>query len=346
MKKLLIIALITVVSTVCMVSNSYGEQEPQYGGHLKILVSGFQTPKTIGYFPKMSFADAVAAPTWSERLLDLKTTGDFAPSVAKGYEMSPDLKAMGFSVVQAPTVYHAVYCDSNDPASPFTDKKVREAIEYAIDRKAMAEAVGFGFQIPVYQPTHEGTAGYNPDYPVRAYNPEKAKQLLAEAGYAKGIKTKMIAQATGTYQAGALVVQNFLAEIGIDVELDLCDVGRFWGSVMGGWKGLLFGPFAFNPEFCVAWLHTLGPEPIMRFASMAKSEKYLDLCERLVVAPDKTAMRKLTQEMVTQAGLDCMFIPCTLNYGTSVHVANFHTGYYTALDWTYWLLWDDWMEKK
>jgi ABC-type transport system substrate-binding protein len=257
-----------------------------------------------------------------------------------------DLKAMGFSVVQAPTVYHAVYCDSNDPASPFADKKVREAIEYAIDRKAMAEAVGFGFQIPVYQPTHKGTAGYNPDYPVRAYNPEKAKQLLAEAGFAKGIKTKMIAQATGTYQAGALVVQNFLAEIGIDVELDLCDVGRFWGSVMGGWKGLLFGPYAFGPEFCVPWLHTLGPEPIMRFASMAKSKKYLDLCGKLVVAPDKTAMRKLTQEMVTQAGLDCMFIPCTLTLGTSVHVANFHTGYYTALDWTYWSLWDDWMEKK
>jgi hypothetical protein len=40
-----------------------------------------------------------------------------------------DLKAMGFSVVQAPPVYHAVYCDSNDPASPFANKKVREAIE-------------------------------------------------------------------------------------------------------------------------------------------------------------------------------------------------------------------------
>ena len=65
--------------------------------------------------------------------------------------------------------------NSKDPASPFANKKVREAIEYAIDRKVMAEAIGFGFQVPVCQPTHKGTTGYNPDYPVCAYNLEKAR---------------------------------------------------------------------------------------------------------------------------------------------------------------------------
>lgn len=508
MKKLLIVVLITLVSTFFVVLNSYGEEKPQYGGNLKIIVGGQNTPKNIGYYPKQQFADAVPAPLWSERLLDLKTNGDFVPSVAKGYDVSPDLKtitlslqedvkfqdgapcnaeavawslrkakdsgklaagkrvekieavdnhtvkvtlntpnnqviydlarvflyspaayekngeewainhsvstgsfqttefkrdvvlkakkfdgywrpgkpyldsielitvkepataaammqakqadiwmastpqeaadlkSMGFSVIECPQIYYTVYCDSANPDSPFANKKVREAIEYAIDRKAMAEAIGFGFQIPVYQPTHKGTAGYNPDYPVRAYNPEKARQLLAEAGYAKGIKTKMITQAGGGYNSGALVVQNFLAEIGIDVEIDLADVGRFWGAIMGGWDGLLYGPYAVNPEFCVAWLHHFGPESIMKFASMAKSQKYLDICEKLVVAPDKTAMRKLTREMVTQAGLDCMFIPCTLSFGTSVHVPSFHTNYYSDLDWTYWSIWDDWLEKK
>ena len=508
MKKLLIITSIVFFSTICLVLSSFGEQKPQHGGHLKIIVGAPNTPRTIGYFPKQSFSDAVPAPTWSERLLDLKNTGDFTPSVAKGYDMSrdlktitiplrddvkfqdgtpcnaeavvwslqlakdsgklaagkrvekievadnytvkvtlntpnnqviydlarvflysptaykkngeewainnsistaafqvtefkrdvvlkmkkydgywrpgipyldsaefitvkepatsaammkakqadiwmnstpqeaADLKAMGFSTVKTPTIYYTINCDSNKPDSPFANKKVREAIEYAIDRKAMAEAIGFGFQVPVYQPTHKGTAGYNPDYPVRAYNPEKARQLLAEAGFPKGIKTKMLTQTGGTYESAALVAQNFLAEIGIAVEIDLADVGRFWGSIMGGWDGLLLGPYAVNPEFCVAWLHHFGPEAIVRFASMAKSKKFLDLCAKLIVAPDIATMRKLTQEMVTQAGLDCMFIPCTLSYGTSTHVPNFHTNYYTDLDWTYWSLWDDWLEKK
>ena len=79
---------------------------------------------------------------------------------------------------------------------------------------------------------------------------------------------------------------------------------------------------------------------------MAKSKKFLDICGKLIVAPDKTAMRKLTMEMVTQAGLDSMFIPLTLALGTSTHVPNFHTSYYKDLDWTYWSLWNDWMGKK
>ena len=508
MKKSFMIALIVFVATIGLVLNSYGEQTPQYGGHLRILVGANNTPQNVGYFPKQQFSDAVPAPIWSDRLLDLKRNGDFGPSVAAGYELSPDLriitimlregvkyqdgtpcdaesvvwslqqakdtgklaagkrvekieaagqytvkvtlnspnnqviydlarvflysptayqkngeewainhsvstaafqvaefkrdivtkmkkvdnyyrpglpyldsidlitvketattaammqagqgdiwmsstpqeaadlKAKGFTVVTMPTIYYTIYPDSTNPDSPFANKKVREAIEYAIDRKAIAEAIGFGFMEPVYQPTHKGTAGYNPDYPVRAYNPEKARQLLAEAGFAKGIKTKMLTQAQGlSYSDIALVVQSFLAEVGIDVEIDLADVGRFWGSIMGGWDGLLLGPYAVNPEFCVAWLHHFGPESIMKFASMAKSKKYLDLCERLVVAPNVTAMRKLTQEMVTQAGLDSMFIPLTLSLGTSVHTPKFHTDYYSDLDWTYWSIWNDWLEK-
>ncbi len=482
------------------------EPQPQPGGNLRILVGAGNTPQNIGYYPKQQFGDATVSTIWSERILNLKTNGDFAPNVAEGYEMSPDLKiitirlrkdvkyqdgtplnaksvvwsfqtakdagslaggkridkieatddytvkvtlnvpnnqviydlarvylysptafekngqewainnsvstsafqvtefkrdvvvkmqkftgywrtglpyldtvefttvkdtatssammqagqadiwmsssaqeaadlkAKGFTVIQTPTTYVTIYCDSTDLTSPFANKKVREAIEYAIDRKAMADALGFGFMVPVDQPTHKGTAGYNPNYPVRAYNPAKAKELLAEAGFGSGIKTKLLIM-QGAQNSGA-IIQNFLKEVGIDVEIDVADVGRFWGSINGGWKGLLQGPYAVNPEFCVAWLHHFGPEPLMKFASMAKSKEYLAACDKLVVAPDIATMRKLTMDMVTQAGLDAMFIPLTLTLGTSVHVKNFHTDYYTDLDWTYWSLWNDWMEKK
>ena len=94
MKKLIIISLIVFVSTIVLGLNSYGEQKPQHGGHLRIIVGGQNTPRTLGYFPKQSFGDSVPAPIWSERLLDLKTTGDFGPSVAKGYDISPDLKTI------------------------------------------------------------------------------------------------------------------------------------------------------------------------------------------------------------------------------------------------------------
>ena len=253
-----------------------------------------------------------------------------------------DLKAMGFQVVTTPTTYNVIYPDSINPESPFADKKVREALEYAIDRAAMAEALGFGFQVPVDQPTHPGTQGYNPNYPVREYNPDKARQLLAEAGYPNGFKTTMIVGQTAG-NAGA-IIKNYLGEVGIDIELDIADTGRFWGAINGGWKGLLFGPIAVNPQYSVAWLDHVGPEPLMKFASMAKSQKYLDICEQVTLAPDIATMEKLTMDMVTQAGLDAMFIPLTLNLGTSVFKPGFHTEYYTSVDWTYWQLYNDYWE--
>lgn len=254
-----------------------------------------------------------------------------------------DLKAMGFQVVETPTTYNVIYPDSANPESPFANLKVREALEYAIDRAAMAEALGFGFQVPVDQPTHPGTQGYNPDYPVREYNPEKARQLLAEAGYPDGIKTTMIVGQTAG-NAGA-IIKNYLGEVGIDIELDIADTGRFWGAINGGWDGLLFGPIAVNPQYSVAWLDHVGPQPLMKFASIAKSQKYLDICAEVTLAPDIPTMEKLTMDMVTQAGLDAMFIPLTLNLGTSVFKSDFHTEYYTSLDWTYWQLYNDYWEK-
>jgi len=254
-----------------------------------------------------------------------------------------DLKAMGFQIVQTPTTYNVIYPDSKNPESPFANKKVREAIEYAIDRAAMAEALGFGFMVPVDQPTHPGTQGYNPDYPVREFDPDKARQLLTEAGYPNGIKTTMIVGQTAG-NAGA-IIKNYLADVGIDIELDVADTGRFWGSINGGWDGLLYGPIAVNPQFSVAWLDHVGPQPLMQFASMAKSPEYLDICEQVTLAPDLATMEKLTMDMVTQAGLDAMYIPLTLNLGTSVFTPDFHTEYYKSVDWTYWQLYNDYWEK-
>ena len=254
-----------------------------------------------------------------------------------------DLKAAGFQIVETATTYNILYPDSKNPDSPFANQQVREAVEYAIDRSAMAEALGFGFQVPVNQPTHPGTQGYNPNYPVREFNPDKAKQLLAEAGYPNGFKTTMIVGQTAT-NAGA-IIKNYLNDVNIEVELDIADTGRFWGSINGGWDGLLYGPLAVNPQYSVAWLDHVGPQPLMQFASMAKSQAYTDICEQVTLAPDLATMEKLTMDMVTQAGVDAMFIPLTLNMGTSVFKSNFHTEYYSSVDWTYWQIYNDYWIK-
>jgi len=140
-----------------------------------------------------------------------------------------ELRDEGLTVITGPSFIHNIYPDSKNPDSPFADKRVREAMEYAIDRKAMSDALGFGFTVPINQLAPPGSAGYNTDYEGRPYNPEKAKRLMAEAGYAQGIKTTMGLRAIELDKA--TVIKNYLAEIGIDVKLDVCDPGRYWGMI-------------------------------------------------------------------------------------------------------------------
>jgi peptide/nickel transport system substrate-binding protein len=79
--------------------------------------------------------------------------------------------------------------DTQIPESPFNDVKVRLATAYAIDFDAIIKTVLFG-QGQRYAEVAEGGAGYDSSLKPYPYDPKKARQLLAEAGYAKGFDTK------------------------------------------------------------------------------------------------------------------------------------------------------------
>jgi len=78
--------------------------------------------------------------------------------------------------------------DSKNPGSVWANRKVREAIEYAIDKETMLRELGFNYNEVLYQFVTTESPFYNPDLKPRKYNPEKAKKLLAEAGYPNGLK--------------------------------------------------------------------------------------------------------------------------------------------------------------
>jgi len=74
------------------------------------------------------------------------------------------------------------------PANPFRDARVRHALSMAINREALAERVMEGAATATAQWLPEGAFGYNPRIRPRAYDPEGAKRLLAEAGYPQGFR--------------------------------------------------------------------------------------------------------------------------------------------------------------
>lgn len=83
--------------------------------------------------------------------------------------------------------YGAYYLILNNKIDPFTNTKLRQAINYAIDREALANSVGRGQSVPAFAMLPPGFPAHNPELKeLQTFNLERAKQLLSEAGYADG----------------------------------------------------------------------------------------------------------------------------------------------------------------
>ena len=119
------------------------------------------------------------------------------------------------------------------PKGPLADPKVRQALNYAVDKEAIVKNIMFGLASPLKAPVPDHFFGFCPQQPYE-YNPEKAKQLLAEAGYPNGFKMVLF-HPVGRYLQDkqiAEAIQAYLAEIGVEVELRTMDWPSFVASIL------------------------------------------------------------------------------------------------------------------
>ena len=110
----------------------------------------------------------------------------------------------------------------NFKRNPFTDLLIRQAINYAFDRKQMADVLvpGQGFVPPFYIPMNDP---YYSDYTPYGYDPTKAKALLAQAGYPNGFDTSMIVISREPDLTIGPVVQSYLEAIGIRTKINVLE---------------------------------------------------------------------------------------------------------------------------
>ncbi len=104
--------------------------------------------------------------------------------------------------------------------NPFKDPRVREAVDLAIDRPALAEVSMEGLGKPVTQMVTPGIFGYNDKLPELKPNVQRARQLLAEAGYPNGFKVTLNFtndRLPGDRAVGTSLAQMF-ARVGLDVQ--------------------------------------------------------------------------------------------------------------------------------
>lgn len=120
------------------------------------------------------------------------------------------------------TPYGLVFLTINN--KEISDVKVREALSYAIDREAICKDLMYGTATPATTFIPKGLLGYNAEAPAYEYNPEKAKQLLAEAGYPNGIDLE--AQDNSkypTYSNVIIAIQAQAKAAGINIKINKVD---------------------------------------------------------------------------------------------------------------------------
>ena len=164
------------------------------------------------------------------RIVELKTgRADIISRVPA--ENIPELEAAGgIKIVRVPSEMSA-YIQLNCGREPFNNVKVRQAVNHAIDRDAIAKHVMLGAgepQVGFLTSAHEGG---DPDLKPYAYDPDKARSMIEQAGYPNGFKFTLSGPSGRYYKDKEILeaVAGQLEAIGLTVELDI----KEWGAYIG-----------------------------------------------------------------------------------------------------------------
>ena len=124
---------------------------------------------------------------------------------------------------------------------PFDDVRVRQAINYAIDRKAISDDLLKGTGYPQYQAVGPASPFYDEANDIYEYDPAKAKELLTAAGYPDGFTTSIgyVTSSAGAMEPAAMntAIQSQLAKVGIKLDIEPAGFSTIDADLVGGQKG-------------------------------------------------------------------------------------------------------------
>jgi glutathione transport system substrate-binding protein len=148
-------------------------------------------------------------------------------------EMVPMVeKNPALSVINAPSII-ARYVAMNTMKKPFNDVRVRQALNYAIDKNAWAKIVYRGYAGPLPSPLPPKLGFHVPQAQQYDYDVAKAKALLAEAGYPNGFEAEMFGRNNTNFIRGMQFVQQQLSLVGVKLTVTPLEAGvetaRVWG---------------------------------------------------------------------------------------------------------------------
>lgn len=149
-----------------------------------------------------------------------------------GYDVSPENallleKDPKFKVLNGYTTTEVIL-STNQTRKPFDDVRVRRAMAHAIDRSALIKGAMSGYGMPIGSHMDPGNPYYIDLTSAYPYNPSKAKQLLAEAGYPNGFEAVIKLPERFAYaRRTGEIVTDMLSQVGIRLKIELTEWGQW-----------------------------------------------------------------------------------------------------------------------
>ena len=226
-------------------------------------------------------------------------------------------------------------CSSGVEGSPWADVRVRQAMCYAVDVDALVEAIGFGYQKKINQWAMEGSSTWSPNVKGYEYDPDKARELLEEAGYGDGFSTVLYSERSDGY---AVALAEYLTDVGIETTVEQIDDTKLSDMMANGWDGLMFHYFTITPDLSLYMNRHLAVDGAYYAKSIQHPEDCLELIQEIKLAKDAETKQALSwelQELVYDKyalfGLPLYTEPLATFVYDNVHDCQW--GYYHASAW-------------
>jgi peptide/nickel transport system substrate-binding protein len=206
----------------------------------------------------------------------------------------------------------ALSFNMKDPASIWSDRRMREALEYAIDKKKICQTLTYGFCEPTYEIIRGIHGAGKPDTIPREYNPAKAKQLMAEANHPQvsGVNLEYSITDKSSYQDAYLAIQKNLADVGIQVELKPIEAATFNQISFQPTKGndLRIETVRGDPLFPLVRVMEDLSEKTIYFPGAIRPPGFEQLKDKAAVTEDASEVIKLCMQMEKLAYEDVMYV--------------------------------------
>ena len=182
----------------------------------------------------------------------------------------------------------------NDESSPTSNLLVRQAIAYAIDWETICNSLQGMFY--TNQWAIPGAWSYNENVKGYPYNPDEAKKLLEEAGYADGCSISCYVVEAGV--PGVTMMQQYLSKVGITLNIEVIDQARTneMTGIGGGWDGMMYTTGRMDVETASIYERTFTDDGVRFVGATLHPSELVEAISNAKAAKTEEERNKDTQE--------------------------------------------------